>query len=139
MSALALLLRLDGVKRTRPGSWLARCPAHGDQHPSLAVRELDDGRVLMHCFAGCATADVLGAIDIDFSELFPRCEDSVRSPKAHKPFSSSDILAAVAYEVLVAWNFARQMSVREILGDADRERLLTCACRLQRALEIARG
>ena len=45
MSADVLLSILEGVKRTGPGRWMARCPAHGDKSPSLSIRELDDGRV----------------------------------------------------------------------------------------------
>ncbi len=44
MTADVLLSRLDGACRTGPGRWIARCPAHDDRHPSLAVRELEDGR-----------------------------------------------------------------------------------------------
>ena len=34
-------------------SWLAPCPAHEDGTPSLALRDGDAGRVLVHCHAGC--------------------------------------------------------------------------------------
>jgi DNA primase len=74
-----LILRLDKVKG-RNGSWTARCPAHADKGPSLAVREGDDGRVLLHCFAGCETANVLGAIGMDMTDLFPPDE---KRPDAH--------------------------------------------------------
>jgi hypothetical protein len=33
--------------------WTARCPAHDDRNPSLSITEDRDGRVLLHCFAGC--------------------------------------------------------------------------------------
>ena len=59
MTAATFLDRLDGVKRTGAGRWLARCPAHDDKRASLAVRELDDGRVLVHDFAGCAVCGCL--------------------------------------------------------------------------------
>ena len=65
MSANILLSQLDGVKRTGTGRWLARCPAHADKHPSLAIRELDDGRVLANCFAGCSIESVLSAVRLD--------------------------------------------------------------------------
>ena len=52
MSADALLSRLDGVKKTGHGQWIARCPAHEDRSPSLSIAEKDD-RVLVHCHAGC--------------------------------------------------------------------------------------
>lgn len=65
MSADALLSRLDKVKRTGPDKWVARCPAHDDRGPSLAVRELEDGRVLVHCFAGCGADEVVGAVGLE--------------------------------------------------------------------------
>ena len=43
--------------------WVARCPAHDDRNPSLSLREVD-GKVLVHCHAGCdqrAVVDVLKA------------------------------------------------------------------------------
>jgi hypothetical protein len=41
--------------------FIARCPAHEDRHPSLSLSERD-GRVLVHCHAGCAQADVIAAL-----------------------------------------------------------------------------
>jgi hypothetical protein len=46
MSADVLLDKLDGVRPTGAGRWIAKCPAHEDRHASLSVRELDDGHVL---------------------------------------------------------------------------------------------
>lgn len=66
-----LLARLDGVRETGDGRWIARCPAHEDGHPSLSVRETERG-ILLHCFAGCTTVDILSALDLTFSDLFPR-------------------------------------------------------------------
>lgn len=50
------------------GMWT--CPAHEDRHPSLSLGEGEDGRGLVHCFAGCATADVLGALGLGLADLF---------------------------------------------------------------------
>jgi hypothetical protein len=66
-----LLQHLDKVKCTGPGTWSARCPAHEDRGPSLTIAEKDDGRILLHCFAGCDVHDVLAAVDLDISDLFP--------------------------------------------------------------------
>ena len=41
--------------------FLARCPAHGDRSPSLSLRDVD-GRVLVHCHAGCEQLDVIQAL-----------------------------------------------------------------------------
>lgn len=70
MGADALLERLQGVRRTGEGRWLARCPAHDDGRASLSVRELPEGRVLVHDFGGCTTDDVLAAAGLDWSALF---------------------------------------------------------------------
>jgi hypothetical protein len=65
--ALAALLQ---ARRTGPGKWQARCPAHQDDSPSLSLREGTDGRVLVHCFAGCALDSILAALNLRRSDLF---------------------------------------------------------------------
>jgi putative DNA primase/helicase len=42
-------------------AWAARCPAHEDNNPSLAICE-KDGKVLLHCHAGCSQQDVVDAL-----------------------------------------------------------------------------
>ncbi len=45
------------------GEYLAFCPAHDDRNtPNLRVREAEDGRVLLRCFAGCGQDEVLDAL-----------------------------------------------------------------------------
>jgi hypothetical protein len=47
----------------RSGStWMARCPAHDDTTPSLAIAESNDGKVLVYCHAGCSQQDVIAAL-----------------------------------------------------------------------------
>jgi putative DNA primase/helicase len=67
-NADVLLARLDGVRRTGTDSWVARCPAHDDRDPSLSVA-LRDGRLLIHCFAGCSPEAVLGAVGLTWRDL----------------------------------------------------------------------
>jgi len=52
-----LLSSLLKVRKVGIGRWIACCPAHNDSKPSLAIRETDDGRVLLHCFAGCSAGN----------------------------------------------------------------------------------
>ncbi|MFZ0716523.1 hypothetical protein [Mycobacterium sp.] len=53
----------------------AECPVpdhgrgRGDQHPSLRLTDAA-GKVLIHCFAGCDTADVLAALNLKETDLF---------------------------------------------------------------------
>ena len=44
------------------GGWMARCPAHHDREPSLSIREADDGKILVHCHAGCDQARVISIL-----------------------------------------------------------------------------
>jgi|TARA_R100000501_G_C2536759_1_gene57330 hypothetical protein len=69
--AQRLLDRLEKVRQTGDGRWMARCPAHDDRTPSLSIKECDDGRLLMHCFAGCPAGDVLTPVGLSLGDLFP--------------------------------------------------------------------
>jgi 5S rRNA maturation endonuclease (ribonuclease M5) len=44
------------------GGWTARCPAHDDRHASLSINESDDGRILVHCHAGCSQDDLIASL-----------------------------------------------------------------------------
>jgi hypothetical protein len=63
--------RLSGVKAQSAGRWVARCPAHDDRTPSLSIAIENDGKVLLHCHAGCTVNAVLRAIGLSFGDLFP--------------------------------------------------------------------
>lgn len=65
-----LLPRLGGVKRSG-ARYMARCPAHQDKSPSLSLSRGDDGRALVHCYAGCETRDVMAAVGLELRDLFP--------------------------------------------------------------------
>jgi hypothetical protein len=54
----------------KPDSFKAQCPAHDDRHPSLGVKRAVDGRLLLFCWAGCETADILAALGLAFTDLF---------------------------------------------------------------------
>ena len=66
-----LLDRLDGVKARGKNKWIAKCSAHDDKSPSLALTELSDGRILIKCFAGCETQTILANIGLTMEDLFP--------------------------------------------------------------------
>jgi hypothetical protein len=48
-----------------------RCPAHPDRTPSLSVTQAEDGRWLLHCFAGCHPDEILAAAGLGWLDLFP--------------------------------------------------------------------
>jgi len=68
MSAAAVLEKLQGVRR-KGEQWMARCPAHEDKGPSLSMRD-ENGKVLLHCFAGCTIESICGALEIKVNDLF---------------------------------------------------------------------
>jgi putative DNA primase/helicase len=43
---------------------MALCPAHDDHNPSLSIKETSEGKVLLHCFAGCSFEAILGALGL---------------------------------------------------------------------------
>jgi hypothetical protein len=64
-----LLTRLGGVKKCGE-RYMAKCPAHKDNSPSLSLSRGNDGRALVHCHAGCELSDVLGAVGLELRDLF---------------------------------------------------------------------
>lgn len=64
------LLRLDRVRKVAPDRWVARCPAHEDDSPSLSIRLVDDGRILVHDFGlQCEVGDICAALGLSVMEL----------------------------------------------------------------------
>lgn len=62
---------LDKVRSSGRNRWMARCPAHEDRSPSLAITETSDGVVLLKCFAGCTAHQIVNAIGLEMRDLFP--------------------------------------------------------------------
>jgi len=89
------LSRLEHVKQTSDG-WMARCPAHEDGRPSLHINEDTNGRILLHCFAGCLPSDITERMGLDMTALFQK-DDPVffrptfRAPKVYKPYDGDSI------------------------------------------------
>lgn len=138
MKADALLSRLDRVKRTGEGRWQARCPAHDDRGPSLSIRELQDGRVLLHCFAGCCVEDVIGAVGMTFDDLFP--EKLVPDAKRERlPFNPLDVLHSVGKESLIVMLASRDLLSGKSISDADHKRLVVAVGRINEAVRICNG
>jgi len=130
-----LLSCLQRVKRTGPGRWMASSPTREDRHPSLAIRELDDGRVLVHDFGGDDVATILAAVGLDITDLFPPTT-GLAAKSVKRPFIASDVLALVAVESSVAVIVCSDVLHRKEVSEADFERLLTAAQRLGDAAEV---
>lgn len=135
-----LLDRLDAVRETGAGRWIARCPAHDDRHPSLSVRETADGTVLLKCWTGCGAADVVAAVGLELRDLFPPRIDDRPPLRKHERWASVDVLRCLAHEVVIVLVAAEATGRGEALTDADRDRLAVAAGRLRAAVEeVANG
>jgi hypothetical protein len=64
---------LKNVKQTHPDKWMACCPAHNDGHgrgdQSLSIG-LEGEKILLKCFAGCQTQDIVKTLGLTMSDLF---------------------------------------------------------------------
>lgn len=139
-----LLDRLEGVKRTGAGKWLARCPAHDDRHASMSIKETDDEKTLIHCFAGCAVDDILTAVGLTFDDLFPdRTAREYDPTKPHsKPprFSASELLKTALFEATILRVAMGQMLSGKPIDDADLVRVKLAITALDTInMEVGRG
>lgn len=140
MKAEAFLAHCDKVRATGAGTWLACCPSHKDKTPSMSVKELDDGRVLLHCFGGCTVEEILRSVGMDFDALFPDKPPAADHVKGlRRPFPASDVLEALSEESLLvavaAYNIAHGIE----LDAGDRERLLAAYGRIAAGRRLALG
>ena len=124
--------RLDRVKQTGPNRWIARCPAHDDRSPSLSIRELGDGRVLIHDFGGCSATDVLAAVGLQMTDLFPEPLDHRLRPTRSR-IPAGDLLALIDHEVLAVGLIAGEFMESGTLNDYGWERLATAISRISGA------
>lgn len=79
-----MLERLEGVKKTGPAQWKAKCPAHDDKTPSLGVGLKAGGLIVINCLAGCEPEAVMSAIGMSLADLAPDRGRSYRT-EADRP------------------------------------------------------
>lgn len=84
MELREILSMLQGVHGpSGAGEYQARCPAHDDRHASLSIREGDKG-IVMHCKAGCNTADICSRLGIKMRDLFTSHDNARQRPQRAK-------------------------------------------------------
>jgi len=108
----------------------------------LAIKEVDDGRILIHCFGGCDVHNVLGAVGMDMSDLFPAKRDSRDSRESGTPvkkatFYASDLLRVIHFEALVVQIAAIDMANGKEVSESTKARLLLAYQRIDEATRYA--
>jgi hypothetical protein len=126
-----VLDRMQKVKQTGTGRWLALCPAHEDKSPSLSIREMEDGRILLHAFCGCETESVLNAIGMKFSDLF-ETRLAHYLPPIRSALNARELIEMVSHEVFVAVLLVCDATNRALTQD-ESDRLLLASARLGKA------
>lgn len=137
MDAVDLITRFEGVRQTGRDRWIARCPAHGDKRASLSIRGLDDGRTLIHCFAGCHVDAILGAVGLSVSELFPPRPETYERTSSKRGLHPTDALACIAHEARLVLIAGRSIEAGQRLSPPDLERVSLAAARIAAALDVA--
>ena len=135
MTNNTLLTALDKVKQTHHSTWIACCPAHDDKNPSLAIRQIDDGRTLIHCFAGCSATEILNALGLSFDDLYPTKNPDATYKPLRKIFDAHTTVQLLQFESLLVLECARTINRGEQLTDQDFDRLLKATERIQRVCE----
>jgi hypothetical protein len=138
-----VLASLDNPRRSGKG-WTARCPAHDDKGPSLSINEGDDGRVLLHCFAGCSTAEVVSAVGLTLSDLFERPDWkseawNLRRLNARRVCREADWAAALnvlAIEAAIVEIAATETAAGFDLSSVDMDRLAVAIRRVRDARKV---
>ena len=60
-----ILARFSKVYQSGTDQYQCLCPVHNDKNASLGIKFQDD-KVVMHCFAGCQTEDILKSMQDDY-------------------------------------------------------------------------
>ena len=135
-----LLSRLTKVKG-RNGSWTACCPAHQDRSPSLSIRQADDGRILMHCFANCSIQAIVEAVGLEIGDLFPPDEKRRNYSDPMKPlkpaFYATDLMRIIHFEATIVQIVAHDISEGKKIAEEDRQRVRLAYERITEAVRYA--
>jgi len=77
---------LNKVKKMGRNQFQAECPSHQDDTPSLSVGSTTDGKVLLHCHAGCSYLDIITELGLykeptnpqkrEIKEIYPYVDEN---------------------------------------------------------------
>jgi len=82
------------------GTYTAHCPSHDDKRNSLCISQCPDGKVLLHCQAGCKAPDVVNAANLKMRDLFPPKIKENNNETQHTPLKPDSEILSPILEVL---------------------------------------
>ncbi|WP_368622728.1 hypothetical protein [Paraburkholderia sp. BR13444] len=99
----------------------------------LAITEKDDHTVLLFCFrSGCSVADIVGAVGLDLSDLFPPRESvhASKPVKRGRRFTALQVIGAINLELLEVLVIVGSILRRGSVTPAEHERLCLAISRV---------
>ena len=132
-----LLSRLEKVRPTARGEWVACCPAHDDRTPSLAVKDAGDGRILVHCFAGCEVTTVLAVVGLKLADLMPESRLGPVEGIKRLPWNARTVLEAVAFNALAIGIASQDVAHNKPLSPAEADLVFDMAAEIREAVAYA--
>jgi hypothetical protein len=97
------------------------CPSHDDKTASLGIK-FDGDKLMLHCFAGCETGDVIKAAGLIWSDIMPNSVDNNYKP--NRRFNPFAVLKSFRNDALFVWLCASNVRKKIPLVDSDNEKLL---------------
>ena len=102
------------------------------------VGEKQDGVIVIHCHAGCMPLDILAAVGMEFSDLFPeKLADHIKPLR--RPFPAADVLETLSTETLIVHIAASRLANGESLDVTELDRLRLASQRIMAGRDLANG
>ncbi len=93
--------------------------------------------MLLHCFAGCESGDVLSAIGLTMSDLFPARPREHGYAAAQTAIPARELLIILDHEITVAALILNDAVTRRAVSQSDVQRLMQAAARIGKARDMA--
>lgn len=131
-----LLSRMKRVKTSGRDAWTCQCPAHDDKSPSLKI-DLKNGRILIKCWTGCSTEDILGAVGMDFNDIFPDKPTHHRAKPGKPTLYATDALRILKKESMIITMCAIDIKNKKPIAEDDFNRVMLAMERINAAMEAS--
>jgi hypothetical protein len=136
-----LLEQAENVRYAGEG-YRADCPNGHRSRGSLAIKESDEGSVLLHCHSGCSSLEVLHGLGLEMKDLFPQQNINRMSPQERKEYSQKvqysamiSALELVPPEMTIVACVGVDLSKGKRLDLADHKRLGLAIQRVNTAIQ----
>ena len=138
-----VLSRLDNPRPNGRDRWRSICPSCGGSNASaLSVGIGHDDAVLLKCFKGCDVSQVIGAVGLEVTDLFPHAVGpggGCPQLRRRAMLSARQAIDLIEFECLLVWTAAFNLANGHALTREDLERLAVAGRRIQAAIDEVRA